>query len=106
MVTGEYQAYRQVSPVQALWSTRYGIILLIKVALVAAMLAAAPWPSVTWPGHGRSGARRDRAGAWCPAWSVRSPGAWASSWPWRFVLGVTAGLVASPGQDQSARRSR
>ena len=41
VVTGEYQASRQVSPVQALWSTPYGILLLVKVALVAVMLAAA-----------------------------------------------------------------
>lgn len=41
VVTGEYQASRQVSPVQALWSTRYGVFLLVKVALVAIMLAAA-----------------------------------------------------------------
>ncbi len=41
VVTGEYQASRQVSPVQALWSTRYGVLLLVKVALVAVMLAAA-----------------------------------------------------------------
>ena len=41
VVTGEYQASRQVSPVQALWSTRYGALLLVKVALVAVMLAAA-----------------------------------------------------------------
>jgi copper transport protein len=40
VVTGEYQASRQVSPVQALWSTRYGVFLLVKVALVAVMLAA------------------------------------------------------------------
>ena len=41
VVTGEYQASRQVSPVQALWSTRYGVLLLVKVALVAVMLGAA-----------------------------------------------------------------
>jgi copper transport protein len=41
VVTGEYQASRQVSPLQALWSTRYGVLLLVKVALVAVMLAAA-----------------------------------------------------------------
>ncbi len=41
IVTGEYQASRQISPVQALWSTRYGAILLIKTCLVAIMLAAA-----------------------------------------------------------------
>jgi copper transport protein len=41
VVTGEYQASRQVSPVQALWSTRYGVLLLVKVTLVAVMLGAA-----------------------------------------------------------------
>jgi copper transport protein len=41
VITGEYQAYRQVSPVQALWSTSYGLILLLKTAVVAVMLMAA-----------------------------------------------------------------
>jgi copper transport protein len=41
VVTGEYQAARQVSPLQALWTTEYGITLLIKGGLVVAMLAAA-----------------------------------------------------------------
>lgn len=41
VVTGEYQAARQISPVQALWTTSYGITLLIKSGLVIAMLAAA-----------------------------------------------------------------
>jgi copper transport protein len=41
VVTGEYQAARQITPVQALWSTSYGLILLIKVAIVALILAAA-----------------------------------------------------------------
>jgi len=41
VVSGEYQAFRQISPVQALWSTEYGITLLIKSGLIAAMLAAA-----------------------------------------------------------------
>lgn len=41
VITGEYLASRQISPVQALWSTRYGIVLLIKIGLVVAMLAVA-----------------------------------------------------------------
>jgi copper transport protein len=41
VVTGEYQASRQINPLQALWSTRYGAVLLIKVGLVCVMLAAA-----------------------------------------------------------------
>ena len=40
-ITGEYQASRQISPLAALWSTRYGVLLLIKTALVAVMLATA-----------------------------------------------------------------
>ena len=38
VVTGGYQAWRQVYPVGALWSTRYGITLLVKLALVIGML--------------------------------------------------------------------
>jgi copper transport protein len=41
VVTGEYQAARQISPVQALWTTSYGVTLLIKSGLVIVMLAAA-----------------------------------------------------------------
>jgi len=41
VVSGEYQASRQLSPVQALWSTRYGVVLLIKAGLVGVMLIAA-----------------------------------------------------------------
>ena len=40
-ITGEYQASRQISPLAALWSTRYGVLLLIKTALVALMLLTA-----------------------------------------------------------------
>jgi copper transport protein len=40
-VTGEYMASRQISPLAALWSTRYGILLLIKTSLVAVMLITA-----------------------------------------------------------------
>jgi copper transport protein len=41
ILTGEYQAWRQVSPVEALWSTGYGITLLAKLAAVSAMLGLA-----------------------------------------------------------------
>ncbi|GAA3083847.1 copper resistance protein CopC [Pseudonocardia yunnanensis] len=41
VVTGEFQASRQIDPVQALWSTGYGAVLLIKLGVVAAMLVAA-----------------------------------------------------------------
>ncbi len=40
VVTGEYQAARQISPIQALWTTSYGLTVLIKSGLVIAMLAA------------------------------------------------------------------
>jgi copper transport protein len=41
ILTGEYQAWRQVRPVEALWSTGYGITLSIKLALVTALVAVA-----------------------------------------------------------------
>lgn len=41
VVTGEYQASRQITPPAALWSTRYGIVLLIKAGIVALIVAAA-----------------------------------------------------------------
>jgi copper transport protein len=41
IVTGEYQAIRQVVPVSSLWGTAYGATLLVKLGLVAAMLALA-----------------------------------------------------------------
>ena len=41
VVTGEYQAARQISPIQALWTTSYGITVLIKSGLVIEMLVAA-----------------------------------------------------------------
>ncbi|MGH3246749.1 MAG: copper resistance protein CopC [Trebonia sp.] len=41
VVTGEYQAARQISPIQALWTTSYGITVLLKSLLVIFMLAAA-----------------------------------------------------------------
>jgi copper transport protein len=41
VLTGEYQAWRQVNPVEAMWSTGYGLTLTIKLCLVLAMLASA-----------------------------------------------------------------
>lgn len=41
VVSGEYQASRQLTPFQSLWSTSYGIVLLIKLALIAAIVVAA-----------------------------------------------------------------
>jgi len=41
IVTGEYQAWREVQPVPALWSTGYGITLLIKLGLVIVALVVA-----------------------------------------------------------------
>jgi copper transport protein len=41
VVTGTYQAWREVWPVPALWSTGYGQLLLAKVAVVALIVAVA-----------------------------------------------------------------
>lgn len=41
IVTGEYQAWRQLDPLQSLTSTAYGITLLVKLGLVAVAIAAA-----------------------------------------------------------------
>ncbi|MGJ6126769.1 copper resistance protein CopC [Mycolicibacterium sp. Y3] len=41
VLTGEYQAWRQVAPVEALWSTSYGITLLVKLIGVTAMVVLA-----------------------------------------------------------------
>jgi copper transport protein len=41
ILSGEYQAWRQVRPMEAMWSTGYGITLSIKLAIVAAMLGLA-----------------------------------------------------------------
>ncbi len=41
VLSGEYQAARQLAPVQALWSTSYGIVLLVKLGLVAVIVAVA-----------------------------------------------------------------
>jgi copper transport protein len=41
ILSGEYQAWRQVRPVEAMWSTGYGITLSAKLSIVTAMLAIA-----------------------------------------------------------------
>jgi copper transport protein len=41
IVSGEYQAWRQVQPLDSLWSTPYGITLLVKIGLVIAVLVVA-----------------------------------------------------------------
>jgi copper transport protein len=41
ILSGEYQAWRQVRPVEAMWSTGYGVTLSVKLAVVTAMLAVA-----------------------------------------------------------------
>jgi copper transport protein len=41
LLSGEYQAWRQVSPIESLWSTGYGIALCAKVFLVTLMVALA-----------------------------------------------------------------
>jgi copper transport protein len=41
VLTGEYQAWRQISPVESLWHTDYGIALCTKLFLVAIMLGLA-----------------------------------------------------------------
>ncbi|GAA4752025.1 hypothetical protein GCM10025783_25840 [Amnibacterium soli] len=41
VVTGEIQAFPTVVPLDALWSTPYGVLLLVKLGLLAAVLAAA-----------------------------------------------------------------
>jgi copper transport protein len=41
ILTGEYQAWRQIQPLEALWGTPYGLTLLLKLVLVAVALAAA-----------------------------------------------------------------
>ncbi|MFJ4655900.1 copper resistance CopC/CopD family protein [Nocardia sp. NPDC088792] len=59
ILTGEYQAWRQIQPVPSLWSTHYGVVLLIKLALVAVMLGSAWWAQRQIAGRGeRSPAQR------------------------------------------------
>ncbi|WP_246007971.1 copper resistance CopC/CopD family protein [Gordonia oryzae] len=43
VLSGEFQAWRQIWPVQALWDTTYGVVVLVKSALVLAMLGLAAY---------------------------------------------------------------
>ncbi len=91
-ITGEYMASRQISPLAALWSTRYGVLLLIKTALVAVMLITAylaqrllaPSPAETPAPDGPDVIRAVRR-------SVRIETAIAA-----LVVAVTAVLVSEP----------
>ncbi|HWU10224.1 MAG TPA: copper resistance protein CopC [Streptomyces sp.] len=58
--TGLYQSWRQVGSWSALTGTRYGQLLLVKVALVALLIGAA-WVSRRWTGRltGRTGSADD-----------------------------------------------
>ncbi|MGW4246333.1 copper resistance CopC/CopD family protein [Nocardia sp. NPDC004722] len=83
VVSGVFQAWRAVSPVAALWSTSWGLLLMAKVTLVAAALGAAlvarragtsemRTRAVVGPGAGvhlSGSARRSGVGT---AWAVRA----------------------------------
>jgi len=43
LTTGVYQAVRRIYPLESLWHTRYGLVLLAKIAGVATLVAAAFW---------------------------------------------------------------
>jgi copper transport protein len=103
-ITGEYLASRQISPLAALWSTRYGVLLLIKTALVALMLVTAylaqrllaPPPAgalapAGTPGTPETPAPSDPGLIRAVRRSVRVETAIAAA-----VLAVTAVLVAEP----------
>ncbi|WP_062996373.1 copper resistance CopC/CopD family protein [Nocardia jinanensis] len=55
LTTGVYQAVRRIYPLDSLWHTRYGLVLLAKVAGVTALVAAAFW-AARWL-RGRAGGR-------------------------------------------------
>jgi copper transport protein len=59
IVSGEYQGWREVRPLPALWDTPYGVVLLIKLGLVLIALLTALVPQRillrSRPGNGRPG---------------------------------------------------
>ncbi|MEU4314251.1 copper resistance protein CopC [Nocardia sp. NPDC024068] len=59
LTTGVYQAVRRIYPLESLWHTRYGLLLLAKVAAVAVLVAAAFW------------ATRWLRGRWGGRWAIR-----------------------------------
>jgi copper transport protein len=83
VLTGEFQASRQIDPVEALWSTGYGVVLLVKLAVIGLVLVAAAVAQrrVLTGGDVRSVVRR----------SVRIEAGLAV-----VVLAVTALLVSEP----------
>lgn len=133
VVSGEYQAYRQISPVQALWSTEYGIILLIKSGLIGLMLAAAflahrritGRPGTRPPSPARcaaASASRQPPPCWSwpspPSWSPRHPPVpptgrrspclprWATTWPASTSTPPAADRKPSPSASWTRRGRR
>lgn len=123
VVSGVVQGWRQLGSVSALWDTSYGRLLVVKVVLVAAMLAAAAASRAWVRRHVGTGAGPDPAspegtdGPDDRSASVLSPGPGAAARGSTrdltgirrsvmvevalaaLVLGVTAGLVESvPGR--------
>ncbi|MFI1912242.1 copper resistance CopC/CopD family protein [Nocardia sp. NPDC020380] len=88
ILTGEYQARRQIQPVPSLWSTHYGVVLLIKLALVALMLGSAWWAQRQIAGRGDR-SREQRFAAVTRSVGVETIVAVG-------VLAVTALLVSEP----------
>jgi copper transport protein len=109
VVTGEYQAARQISPIQALWTTSYGVTVLIKSGLVIVMLAAAalahrlvirPTARETTPaGVVRAVSRSARLEAGIGAVVLAVTAVLVSEAPARTTYGPPVTLAAPLGQD-------
>jgi copper transport protein len=112
VVTGEYQAYRQVSPIQALWTTSYGITVLIKTGLVVLMLAAAGLThrrvispaarQTTAPGVARAIRRSARIEAAVGALVLAVTAVLVSEPPARTTFGPPVTITAPLGADHVA----
>lgn len=110
VVTGEYQAARQISPVQALWTTSYGITVLVKSGLVIAMLAAAALahrlvvspaaPEPTLPAVVRAVRRSARIEACIGAVVLAVTAVLVSEAPARTAFGPPVTIAAPLGGDQ------
>jgi copper transport protein len=98
VVTGEFQASRQVEPVQALWSTGYGAVLLIKLGVIAAMLVAAVVAQrrVLAPAPGEPDGTDDERFAGGDVLTVMRRSVRAEAVLAVVVLAVTAVLVSQP----------
>lgn len=83
VLSGEYLGWRQVEPVPSLWSTRYGLILLIKLGLVAAMAGVA-WRT------------QRRLAALAPIFGDIARNVWLETGLAVAVLAVTTVLVSQP----------